>query len=122
VRLPGGTYYFIGLSLGGSSSLEMQGPATIYVFGSVSLADGARTWGQRPTHLDIRVIGAGTVDIKTGGDVYAMIYAPEANIQIGGSGQLFGSIIGRTLRVTAHGGIHFDESLVGRAGSVASVK
>jgi hypothetical protein len=122
VRLPGGTYYFTGLSASGGSALELQGPATIYVAGNVSLADGARTWGQRPTDLDIRVIGAGTVDIKTGGDVYAMIYAPEAAVQIGGSGQLFGSIIGRSLRVTAHGGIHFDESLAGRAGSVVSVK
>ena len=46
----------------------------------------------------------------------------DADIQVDGSGQLFGWIIGRTLRVTAHGGIHFDESLVGRAGSVASIR
>ena len=122
VRLPAGTYYFTGLSMSGSGVLELQGPVTMYVNGDVTLGEGARTWASRPIYFELRVIGGGTVQLNTGADVHAIVYAPDARVLIGGSGELFGSIIGRSLRVTAHGGIHFDESLPGGAGAVSLVK
>ena len=78
---------------------------------TVAIEGGASTFQSRPANFTLRVAGAHLVEVKTSGDVYAVIYAPESAVNIGGGGQLYGSVIGRSLTVNAHGGIHYDESL-----------
>jgi len=95
------TYIFHGNTFN-KGTVEIVGPVEIYfssgftnsgvVFGSTNLI------GQ----LRINVLG-GDVDIKSGGAVYASVWATN-NISVGNGGSLFGSIFAATLNV-APGGI-----------------
>jgi hypothetical protein len=115
VRLPGGRYYFTEFRMSENAKVDLDGPVEIYVAGDVTLDDGARAFASRPVSLKFLVVGDHDVEIKTAGDVHAVIYAPQGSVLVGGNGHLFGSVVGKTLSVNAHGGIHFDESL-GTAG------
>lgn len=44
-------------------------------------------------------------------DMYAAIYAPFTDVIVTGSGQLYGSVVGKTVSVSGAGGIHYDEAL-----------
>ncbi|PIW59262.1 hypothetical protein [Shewanella sp. CG12_big_fil_rev_8_21_14_0_65_47_15] len=44
-------------------------------------------------------------------DMYAAIYAPYTDVVVAGSGQLYGSVVGKTVSVSGAGGIHYDEAL-----------
>ena len=41
------------------------------------------------------------------------IYAPQANIKVGGGGAFWGAIVGNTITMSGNGIFHFDESLLG---------
>ena len=110
-HFPAGTYYFTGFTMSQNAGVIMDGAVTIVVDGDVKLEDGAQAYGSRPMNFVLNVAGNHVVEIKTSGDVHAVIYAPESEVRVGGLGQLFGSVVGRLLRVNAHGGIHYDESL-----------
>jgi hypothetical protein len=111
VHFPAGTYFFTGFSVSENAGVEMDGPVTIYVAGDVTLSDGTHAFASRPASFKLMVVGTASVELKTSGDVHAVVYAPQGQVLIGGGGQLFGSVVGKTLRVSAHGGIHYDESL-----------
>ncbi|MBA2780576.1 DUF7305 domain-containing protein [Billgrantia kenyensis] len=56
------------------------------------------------------------VRLRGNTDMYATVYAPFADVSVGGSGNLFGSVRGRTAEFFGSGGMHYDEAL----GRVAS--
>ena len=51
------------------------------------------------------------ITIKGDADLYAAIYAPLADVNIEGSGQLYGSVRGKTVNIVGNGDIHYDEAL-----------
>lgn len=58
--------------------------------------------------------GADGIELSGASDLYAAIYAPLTDVKVRGSGQLFGSVLAKTVAATGAGGIHYDEAL-GRA-------
>lgn len=58
--------------------------------------------------------GADGITLSGASDLYAAIYAPLTDVKVQGSGQLFGSVLAKTVAATGAGGIHYDEAL-GRA-------
>ena len=58
--------------------------------------------------------GADGIVLSGASDLYAAIYAPLTDVKVQGSGQLFGSVLAKTVAATGAGGIHYDEAL-GRA-------
>lgn len=54
------------------------------------------------------------IQLSGASDLYAAIYAPLTDVKVRGSGQLFGSVLAKTVAATGAGGIHYDEAL-GRA-------
>lgn len=59
--------------------------------------------GDNPWNAGVKVSGAGRLD--------ATIYAPFSDVGVTGSGELHGSVRGRTVSVTGRGDIHFDVAL-----------
>ena len=104
--------------------LWLKGGADISGNGVVNAA-------QKPTNLLIYgmppnyypgVPGALDVKVRGNGQFYGAIYAPEAAITLGGagaSGEVFGSLIGKTVTMDGNGTkIHYDEALAEIEGGV----
>ena len=114
LTLPGGTYYFNNVSIGGSASISFSGPATIYVYGSIDLSGGANTTSNLPGNLNI-IVGPdtsgnppGTISLKGGSALYANIYAPQSDITMVGSGDIYGSVVGQSITNKGTSSVHYD--------------
>lgn len=112
ITLSPGIYYFTGMQLLGTGSLEVSARTIIFVTGNVSVASTASVVNQTeiPTNLQIYCEG-GYVGIGGSVDFHAAIYAPNARIVRGGSADYFGMAIGREIICSGSGGIHADDSL-----------
>lgn len=114
VDMPPGTYYFNDFTLAGSSVFNATGPGptTIYVTGNLYRGGQVlltNTTGQ-PSNLKIYMTG-GTAEVTSGNDFHGVIYAPNTDVTIDGSSDLFGAVVGRTLTITGSGFAHYDEAL-----------
>jgi fibronectin-binding autotransporter adhesin len=129
VTVPGGNYYFNDFTLSGGGTLAFTGPATIYVYGNLSLSGNTTTSSNIPGNLKIVMVpnpntGAapGSVTIGGGGALYASIYAPQSAVSISGNGNVYGSILGQNVSVTGTGSIYYDMDLDVNAGTAALVQ
>ena len=119
--------------LTGAKSMNVSGAAVIivssasigrvvfYVEGSV-YAGGQGIVNSARKPVDLQLYGTSTcrsIDIVGQGDFYGLVYAPSAELKLGGTGELFGSFIGNTLQAagSAKGGLHHDIS-VGAGGAL----
>ena len=67
-------------------------------------------WGTRPQTSTT----AQTIDINGNGVLSSVVYAPNAKISMNGggnSGNVYGSMVGKTVSVTGNSAFHYDESL-----------
>ena len=111
LTLTSGTYHFSNLFLRGGSQFIIDGEVTIFVDGQLTFDNGTvANLSQAPNQLTLNV-GAGPVNIQGGQQLHAVIYAPEADVNIANGSGFFGGIIGRTLSFAGGGGLHYDESL-----------
>ena len=116
------------ITLNGGDSIVI-GPgvhATFYVGGNITTSGGGNfNTSANPSALNLTIIGVNPVSqtftLSGNGALYAMVYAPTANITLNGggtSGTFVGSITGNT--ITANGGnveVRYDEAL-GKMGKV----
>ena len=110
--LPPGTYYFDEVTLNGGSTLNFYGPTTIYVTGTFTRAGGS--WVNNNTQLarNLQILSTGgTIDITSDNDFYGVIYAPQSRVTLNGDADLFGAIVGNTLKCNGSGMAHYDETL-----------
>jgi hypothetical protein len=101
---------------GGKLAIDnSQGPVTLYVTGMVDIAgDGSITTAEpNAEKFAIYVAGAGTVHLAKAGVLYGVVYAPQSAVTIEGRGEIFGSVVGKSLSATGHTRIHYDPALRG---------
>jgi hypothetical protein len=110
-KLPGGVYYVNDFVIVATATLHLEGPATFLVSGQVSLIGKIETHDQRPANCRIRLTSDKPVTITHTNNLYLDLYAPQSPIRIDGKGDLYGSIVGRTLTVNGSRNFHVDESL-----------
>ena len=111
LTLQAGTYYFRDLLLAGGSSLNITGPVEIYIEREMRFDNGTVA-NQTEIPKNLRLfVGEGPVNIQGGHQLHAVIYAPEATVDIANGSGFFGSIVGRTLSAAGGAGLHYDESL-----------
>jgi Flp pilus assembly protein TadG len=112
VFLPPGTYYFRNFKLVGGSTFNVYGPTTIYISGNMSRQGGAwvNNYTKKASNLAFLLTG-GTVNVTSDNDFYGTIYAPHSSVSLGGTADLFGAVLGQTLKVTGTGAGHYDEAL-----------
>jgi hypothetical protein len=111
LALPGGVYYLRNLVVSAGARLRLNGPVTFLVSGEVSVEGAIETIGARPAHCRVRVTGDGRVAIQQKSDLFIDVYAPRSLIELYGAGEVFGSLVGKSLRVIGDRGLHVDESL-----------
>jgi len=129
VTLSAGTYYYRNISMGDGATLATSGgTVTIYVTGppitsTNKLADLGRnaTMGANPgTQLNIITKSDGssadflTFVAQDNFRLYGSLYGKNTDVYLGSNSQVYGSVIGRTIRVRSGSQIHFDQAMSNR--------
>jgi Flp pilus assembly protein TadG len=122
---PGGHYFVQDLELQAGGTLTFSGETTIYAYGNVDLHGHAVTYGNVPGNLKIVMVphpvtGAapGTITVWSTTALYANIYAPQSPITLGGTGDLYGAVLGKSVDMTGTSAIHYDLDYQGAATAV----
>jgi len=110
--LPPGTYYMDSVRLNGGSTLNIHGPTTLYVTGDFTRAGGAFVNNNTQIAQNLQILSTGgTFDITSDNNFYGVIYAPQSRVTLNGDADLFGAIVGLTLKCNGSGMAHYDEDL-----------
>jgi hypothetical protein len=113
VTLSAGTYYFRDFKPG--NPLNLTGPVTVFVSGDVGTVRSVSTFQSLPKNFKLVVTSASNfdIDIAVGSnrDVFADVYAPNSDLSLTGSADLYGRVIARSISMGGTSGIHIDESL-----------
>jgi len=110
--LPPGTYYLRNVTLNGGATLNISGPTTLYVTGTFRREGGCYVNNNTQLARNLQILSTGPkIDISSDNPFYGVIYAPQSHITLNGDADLFGAIVGNTLKVNGSGTAHYDESL-----------
>jgi Flp pilus assembly protein TadG len=118
--MPAGVYYFNDFTMSGSSTVTVTGPTTIYVTGTTSISGSVVNISGTPSNLQFIVIGSHSVTLSGSSAFIWELYAPQSPVTLSGSAQIFGSVIGGSIRISG-GSIHYDQAL-GSSGQVTIVQ
>jgi Flp pilus assembly protein TadG len=128
-NIPAGHYFLQDFSQGAGGSLTLLGPVTFYVYGSVSIGGSATVASNLPKNLTIVMVpnpttGAapGSISITSNSALYATIYAPQSALTMSGNGDLYGSVVAKSIDMTGSSAIHYDVALSGNKSTISLVK
>lgn len=115
VELPAGTYYVKDVLLGAGSTLHFSGKATLYVTGRIDLKGHAKITAVKPADLKLTMLGTGSMTLEINGScqIHADIYAPGAALTMHGTGDIYGSLVAKSIDITGNTGLHYDMGLRG---------
>jgi hypothetical protein len=107
------------LSVAGTASIVVPEGSTftIYVEGNVKIAGKGGLVNHNVSPSSCRIWGTNqsaagqAIDIVGNGSLVAAIYAPQADVTIGGNGNVMGSIVADTITVSGNAAFHYDEAL-----------
>jgi hypothetical protein len=74
-------------------------------------ASGFQIWGTASS------ASSQSVQISGNGSLSAIVYAPNADVSIVGNGEVYGAMVGKTVRVAGNANFHYDESLASYGGN-----
>lgn len=114
-----GPYYYTNLTMNNKSTLTSEGPVTVYVTGSVTHNGNDATWGSaaNPTWLKVILKSTGSntdfisFDSRDRFKLYGGLYGRNVNIDLGKDSQIFGSVVGRLVRLDDRTVIHYNQAL-----------
>ncbi|MBI4537841.1 MAG: hypothetical protein HY712_07785 [candidate division NC10 bacterium] len=117
--LNAGFYYYTTMSIGSNGRLQVNGPATLYFTGGPTSFGNNVIWGNaaNPTYLKVvlKSTGGSTeyVAVNAGNQftLYGSLYGQNTNIDLGQSSVVYGSVIGRTVRLDKDSVVHYDQAL-----------
>lgn len=118
VLKPGGTYYFKKIEMGTGDLIILPAGATQTA--TVKLHDGLtlgstvliNNLAHKPKLL--RIESSGDIEIESGAEAYAVLYAPEHNIKLKkgpGDPDFYGAITGKDVTLEDDASLHFDKAL-----------
>ncbi|MFI5356210.1 MAG: hypothetical protein ACHQ4G_02625 [Opitutales bacterium] len=106
------------LSVTGNASIIIPTGSTLTIFttGNIKLAGkglananlqpiSAQFWGTNTTP------GGQDIQIAGNGSLSAVIYAPDASVELNGNGAMMGAVVADTITLTGNAAFHYDESL-----------
>lgn len=104
------------LAVTGNASIIIPDGSSLTVYSESDLkiaGNGLANSNTRPATC--RIYGTGdegqAVHLAGNGALKAVVYAPNAAVQINGNGDVMGAIVGRTVTLTGNAAFHYDESL-----------
>jgi len=113
ITLTSGVYYFSSITLGQGSSISLAPNAdvTIYVTGNITCGQTSTINASGlPANLAIYSTGA-SFAFNQGNTFNGSFYGPNAHIQYDQTTQLFGALIGNTIKLDRYACFHYDRSL-----------
>jgi hypothetical protein len=120
VTLGTGTYVFDGLKLSGQAKLVLAPGADAIVYitgnnnGSLDLS-GQGVANNSGIAKRLTFYGgpdlSSEISVTGNGQAFYRLYAPNTPIKIAGNGDIYGSIVGKTVRNVGNGAIHYDRDL-----------
>jgi hypothetical protein len=112
------TYYVNSISETGQGKIIVSppGPVVINVIGNnntspINLTGGSVVNNSTANNFVINYAGTGTVSLKGNSSANVMVYAPAANVQMVGTSDIYGCIIGGTVANNGTPAVHFDRAL-----------
>lgn len=116
------------MNIGGNTSITIEPGSSLTVLltgqfhlqGSVNVndrnpidSDGRLPFALFSSYEQTTPAGGSNDGVRLRGntDLTGVIYAPNAHVSMGGSGDLFGQVRGKTVEAFGAGGIHYDEAL-----------
>jgi len=112
-------FYFDSMTFTSGAQLIITGPTRIYLGGDFDFT-GQGTINTTRDPKDLMIISAGE-SVRMTGEVsfYGSILAPNAEIELSGTAEYFGAVIGLTVKITGDFEFHVDESSPLLAGLVS---
>lgn len=124
LHLTAGTYIFNSLNVDGNARIIVDnGPVVIQIAGKnnngtdmalpVDLTGGADllTPNYDAAALQFIYAGAGELRMRGGAEAAMVVYAPNATVDLSGSSDYYGAIIGKTVEADGLAAIHYDRAL-----------
>lgn len=120
LTLGDGIYVFDGLTMAGQAQVKLQPGAVAQVYitgnnnGGLDLAgNGVMNTDGKAENLTFYIGPNLTNEISVTGNAsaYYRVYAPYTPIKIAGNGDIFGSIVGKSVRNVGNGKIHYDRAM-----------
>jgi hypothetical protein len=120
LTLSAGTYSYTSMTFGNGGKITTNGPVTIYVSGDITANHGwtLEAYQDIPSNLRIRMIGAGTLEVKNDAEGAAEIYAPQATLSFLNKLTFAGSIVAKSLTVFNNATLNQDVASGAGGGSV----
>ncbi len=114
LTLNAGTYVFDELTLTGNSVVRVgSGPILVYIKLALDLSGGTVVNSStKSTDLVFMVApGASTIKITGGTSASYAVYAPDSEVTIAGGSDLYGAVVGKSVKNTGGSKIHYDAAL-----------
>ncbi len=105
------------LQIASQSTIVIQGYVVLNVVGTgqtnpIDIVGGSLTNpGFNPSTFQIQYAGTGGIRLGGNTATTAMVYAPNAAVELNGTGDFYGSLIGATVVNTGNADIHYDRNL-----------
>ena len=104
------------VELKNGASIEVNPNASfeLYVDGNVDTKNSSGVNNKNKIPSSFKLVGTGTdqkFDLKNDTDFYGVIWAPNADMVIHNSAEIYGSITADTLEIKNSGNIHYDKAL-----------
>lgn len=110
ITLPSGSYYFESFTMKSGSTLTLTGPTTLFIAGDFDMS-GYGIVNESADPNDLMIISTGS-SFKMNGtvDFFGSVLAPFADVSLGGTADMYGAIIGKTVKMNGDFNFHVDES------------
>ena len=132
-----GTIRLSELTVGRSATLVLQGPATLVVDGfraetqATIMVDGKggpvtligtgefrldptadwRSVAKNPQELSLKLTGSGAASLTGRGEFFGTVYAPNADLSVDGSLEVFGALAARSVSLGNYARLHYDQAV-----------
>lgn len=112
VELAGGVYFFSSIFLGQNSNLTVADGevAVIYITGDITFNQGS-TLNDYHSPSDLMIYSQGSLTFNQDNKFYGTFYGPNAHIQYDQTSEVYGSIVGSTIKLDQGACFHYDTAL-----------
>jgi hypothetical protein len=118
LNIPSGNYYLNTFNITGGT-VNISSGVTLYMNGNFGVSNGStiNVSGNLPANFEVLMVASAGVNISGGSDLYADIQAPTSPININGTSNFYGRLVGSSLSVGTGLAMHVDTSLAVPSGA-----
>jgi hypothetical protein len=122
VSFPPGTYFFTDMTFGTQVDVVITGPTKIYATGELSLTSHSMV-NEGGVPADFQILQqpyalppgfestSRALKLTAHSDLVMAVFAPDQEVQVTGHGEIFGALVGRSIKFAGQGNLHYDIAL-----------